>query len=95
MVALAISLQGNDLPATIQADLLRADGDTGYASAVKASVLLLPYPLRRKTLLSQQAWGLIQDPVLVAFQAEGVIARQSPGDEARAFLLAAHRVGGD
>jgi hypothetical protein len=46
MVALGIAFDGNDLPATTQANLLRADGDPGQASAVKAPVFLLPEALR-------------------------------------------------
>ena len=39
--------------------------------------------------------GLIENPALVAFKAEEVIASQFLRDEAGAFLLAVHGVGGD
>ena len=46
MVILGIALHGDDLPATAQSDLFRADGNPGNASVIKASVFLLPQTLR-------------------------------------------------
>jgi hypothetical protein len=43
---LGIALDGNDLPATAQADLLRANGHPCETSAIQASVFLLPETLR-------------------------------------------------
>lgn len=46
MVILGITLHCDDLPATAQADLFRADGNPGKATVIKASVFLLPNALR-------------------------------------------------
>jgi len=58
VLVLGIALDGNDLPAAAQADLLRRDGYPRDASAVKASVFFLPDALRGETPAEPAGVGL-------------------------------------
>ena len=58
VLVLGIALDGNDLPAATQADLLRRDGHPRDASAVKASVFFLPDALRGETPAEPAGVGL-------------------------------------
>lgn len=46
VLVLGIALDGDDLPAAAQSDLLRSDGDPRDPPAIKSAVPLLPLALR-------------------------------------------------
>jgi len=62
MVILGVALHRDNLPATAQSDLFRADGNPGNASVIKASVFLLPKALRGENPAEPAGVGLYPGP---------------------------------
>src|ERR1035438_3895428 len=77
-----------------------ASGLTATRSTRRRSKRPCPFSHRAwssggKSLLGEPAFGFVQNPALVAFQAEAIVAAQFLSDEACALLLAVPGVGGD